>query len=349
MSQFTFSIFKSRFRIGELFSGAGGMTFGAHKAEYKDYSFDHVWANDRDADACKTLENNIPISNKVFCQDVNNLELENLQDIDGLAFGFPCNDFSVVGEKQGISGQYGGLYIWGVKVLELKKPLFFVAENVSGVKSSGGKKDFQIILSALRHAGYELFPHKYRFEEYGVPQARHRIVIVGFREDLGINDYRHPEPTHKGSFVTAGQALQDIPEDSPNNERTKQSPTVVERLKHIKPGENAFNADLPDYLKLRVNGAKISQIYRRLKPDAPSYTVTGSGGGGTHLYHWKENRALTNRERARLQTFPDEFKFFGGKESVRKQIGMAVPPRGAKIIFENVLRTLIEEKIRPTV
>jgi DNA (cytosine-5)-methyltransferase 1 len=90
---------------------------------------------------------------------------------------------------------------------------------------------------------------------------------------------------------------------------------------------------------LNVKGAKISQIYKRLDPTKPSYTVTGSGGGGTHVYHWDEPRALTNRERARLQTFPDDFIFHGSKESVRKQIGMAVPVDGAKIILEALLKT----------
>ena len=85
-------------------------------------------------------------------------------------------------------------------------------------------------------------------------------------------------------------------------------------------------------------------IYRRLHPDKPAYTVTGSGGGGTHVYHWNENRALTNRERARLQTFPDNFEFYGSKESVRKQIGMAVPVAGAKIILESVLKTFAGQK-----
>ena len=92
-------------------------------------------------------------------------------------------------------------------------------------------------------------------------------------------------------------------------------------------------------MKLNVTGAKISQIYKRLDPDKPAYTVTGSGGGGTHIYHWKENRALTNRERARLQTFRDDFIFEGSKENVRKQIGMAVPCKGAQIIFEAILKT----------
>ena len=112
-----------------------------------------------------------------------------------------------------------------------------------------------------------------------------------------------------------------------------------ERLEHILPGQNAFTANLPEHLQLHVRGAKISQIYKRLDPNKPAYTVTGSGGGGTHIYHWAEPRALTNRERARLQTFPDNYVFEGSKESVRKQIGMAVPCQGARIIFEAILRT----------
>ena len=114
---------------------------------------------------------------------------------------------------------------------------------------------------------------------------------------------------------------------------------MVERLMHIMPGQNAFTANLPEHLKLNVKGARISQIYKRLDPNRPSYTVTGSGGGGTHIYHYAEPRALTNRERARLQTFPDDYIFQGSKESVRKQIGMAVPCQGARIIFEAVLRS----------
>ena len=121
--------------------------------------------------------------------------------------------------------------------------------------------------------------------------------------------------------------------DALNNESTKQSPIVIERLNYIKPGENAFTANIPEHLQLNIKGAKISQIYKRLDPSKPAYTVTGSGGGGTHIYHWSEPRALTNRERARLQTFPDDYYFVGSKESVRKQIGMAVPCKGDKNYF----------------
>ena len=120
----------------------------------------------------------------------------------------------------------------------------------------------------------------------------------------------------------------------------KNSEIVTERLNYIKPGKNVFNSNLPPKLKLNIKGAKMSMIYKRLDPKKPAYTVTGSGGGGTHTYHWKYPRALTNRERARLQTFPDSHIFCGSKESQRKQLGMAVPVEGAKIILQSVLKCL---------
>lgn len=335
------------YRLGELFAGAGGMALGAHKAGMNGHRFAHVWANDMDKDACESLRRNLSVGRcEIHCGKVEELDFSKLPTIDGLAFGFPCNDFSVVGDRHGISGEYGGLYRWGIEALETFRPSFFVAENVSGLSSSGNNQDFEIILAALQKAGYDVWPHTYKFEEYGVPQARRRIIIVGFRKDLGIEDFVHPAPTHKDKPITCREALADLPDSVSNNELTKQSRMVIDRLTYIKPGENAFTAKLPPRLKLQMKSkATISQIYRRLKPDEPSYTVTGSGGGGTHLYHWKEPRALTNRERARLQTFPDSFIFYGGKESVRKQIGMAVPPAGAKVVFKAVLRALIKHNV----
>ncbi len=334
------------YKLGEIFVGAGGMALGAHQATIDDSGFSLTWANDINQDACNTLVANFPIDKEsVHCCPVEELEFKSLLPIDGLCFGFPCNDFSVVNERKGISGHYGGLYKWGVKALKDLQPVFFVAENVTGISSTNKNKDIQIILSSLESAGYDTFPHVYHFERFGVPQRRHRMIIVGFLKDLAIK-FQHPESNHE--LVTAVQALRDIPDDAVNNEKTRQSSTVIERLSHIKPGENAFTAVLPEHLKLKMaSKAYISQIYKRLDPDKPSYTVTGSGGGGTHIYHWQENRALTNRERARLQSFPDWFVFTGGKESVRKQIGMAVPPKGAEAVFRQVLETLLKYAIQP--
>lgn len=341
---------KTTFKLGELYSGPGGIGIAAKQAKIevngKIYSISHAWATDYDKDSCNTFRKNICPDNprSVICKDIRKLDFEKLKEIseiDGLAFGFPCNDFSVVGEQKGIDGVYGPLYSYGIKALRIFNPLFFLAENVGGLRNSNDGKAFKTILEEMVEAGYQITPHLYKFEQYGVPQARHRIIIVGIRNDLNIT-FKVPAPLSvNGSTVTCRYAIENppIPKDAPNNELTRHAKVVVERLKHIKPGENAFTADLPEHLSLNVNGAKISQIYKRLDPDKPAYTITGSGGGGTHVYHWSDPRALTNRERARLQTFPDDFIFEGSKESVRKQIGMAVPPKGVKVIFESILKS----------
>lgn len=338
----------TEFRLGELFCGPGGIAQGAADAsiENENYKIVHQWATDYDKDTCNTYRKNFCNGNPqtVICEDVRKLDFDRLKkigDIDALAFGFPCNDYSVVGEQKGMDGVYGPLYSYGVKALKMFKPKWFLAENVNGLRNANDGRDFEKILRELKDVGYKLYPNLYRFEEYGIPQARHRIIIIGIRNDIDLEFKIPSTEQYKDIDNTAKTALEvpPIPKDAANNELTNQSKTVVERLKYIKPGENAFTADIPKELQLNIKGAKISQIYKRLEADKPAYTVTGSGGGGTHIYHWEEPRALTNRERARLQTLPDDFIFVGTKESVRKQIGMAVPAKGAQIIFEAVLRT----------
>ncbi|XYX73999.1 Modification methylase BspRI [Clavibacter nebraskensis] len=338
-----------RFRMGELFCGPGGMALGAHlaAAEVPGIELEHAWANDYDRDTVDTYMRNIPGAgpDSVLHQDVRELDIESLTHIDGFAFGFPCNDFSRVGERKGMNGAFGPLYKYGVNVLDRHSPEWFVAENVGDLRSSNEGEAFRQIMNELEHAGdaggYRLTPHLYKFEQYGLPQRRHRILIVGVRRDIDI-DFRIPstEP-YAGIDNSAGYRLENPPigPEITHNELTRQKPHVVERLQHILPGQSAFTADLPEHLRLKVSGATLSQIYKRLERDKPSYTVTGSGGGGTHVYHYEEPRALTNRERARLQTFPDDFQFTGGRDSVRRQIGMAVPVEGAHVVFSALFKS----------
>lgn len=318
-----------------------------------------MWATDWDADTCRSYKTNVlkhtPEALSI-CEDVRSLDIDSLPAADGFLYGFPCNDFSTVGESKGLHGNYGGLFSYGVKYIERVNPLFFFAENVSGLSSANDGKAFKLILNALNNAGkygYTITANLYKFEEYGVPQARHRYILIGIRGDLGLT-FRVPKPC--GIQKSCREALEGIPADAANQEPTKMSRQVAERLSYIREGENVWQAEesgrLPERLRLNVKGARLSQIYRRLDPSKPSYTVTGSGGGGTHVYHWSENRALTNRERARLQTFPDDFVFCGSKESVRKQIGMAVPCDGAQAILEALLKTLAGtpyESVEPSV
>jgi DNA (cytosine-5)-methyltransferase 1 len=320
------------YRLGELFSGPGGIALGAKYARIQvngcTHAISHAWAVDYDKDTCETYRRNICPDNpkSVICRDIRKLDIERLGEIspiDALAFGFPCNDFSVVGEQKGINGIYGPLYAYGVKALNIFKPLWFLAENVSGLRNSNDGKAFEKILEELRNAGdgYEITPHLYKFEQYGVPQARHRIVIIGIRRDLG-KVFRVPstEP-YVHIDVSCRNAIENppIPPDAYNHEFTRQSEAVIQRLKYIKPGENAFTADIPEHLQLNVRGARISQIYRRLDPDQTClYNYRKRRRRYSCLSLVRKPRLNQSGKRARLQTFPDDFVFCGSKESVEK-------------------------------
>lgn len=334
----------TEFRLGELFCGPGGLAYGALHARSGDGSFGvtHAWANDYDFDTCQTYRRNIcpDAPESVYYGDVRELDIQALGEIDAFAYGFPCNSFSNVGEHQGIANEkFGQLYWYGVEVLRTYRPQWFIAENVSGIRSAGSG-DFQTILRDLRESGYKITPHLYKAEQYGIPQTRHRVIIVGIRDDLDV-EFKIPDPAMYAGDISAAAAFASIKPGSPNSEVRKLNEKVVRRLSYIMPGENVWDAEeagrLPDELKIRTK-TKISQIYRKLHPDKPAYTVTAAGGGGTFMYHW-ENRELTNRERAKLQTFPDEYEFVGKYSSVRKQIGMAVPCRLANIVTTAVLNS----------
>lgn len=363
------------FRKGELFCGPGGLALGAKNANIivdgEEYKIEHAWANDIDMASCNTFATNICNSNSsiiteveeeltqgksIICKDVREIDIDKLPPIDAFTFGFPCNDFSIVGEQKGFEGKYGPLYTYGVKVLETHNPKWFLAENVGGIQSANDGQAFKKILEDLSNAGkekfggYNIVPHLYKFQEYGVPQSRHRVIIVGIRKDLN-KQFKVPAPTtkEKKNYKTAKWAFEQgcynegcVTECLLNNEKTKHPSSTIARLEVIPPGENAWYEGIPEDLRLKVKGAKLSNIYKRVHPDLPAYTVTGSGGGGTHMYHYDEPRALTNRERARLQSFPDWYKFEGKKEEVRKQIGMAVPPLGVSIIIEAILKTFAD-------
>lgn len=333
----------TNFKLGELFCGPGGLACGAFSASSDDGQFAvrHAWATDYDRDSCSTYIKNLCTDNpdSVLCQDVRTLDINSLSDIDAFAYGFPCNSFSNVGEHKGLANEkFGKLYWYGVEMLRKFKPKWFIAENVSGLKSAGNN-DFQTILRDLKESSYNLTVHQYHAEDYGIPQRRHRIIIVGIRSDLDV-EFEVPDPSEFAHIDNSAEAaLRDIPLSAPNNQIRKMSDKIRERLSYIEPGQNIWQAEerIPSHLRIKTK-TKISQIYRKLHPKKPSYTITASGGGGTFGYHW-DNRELTNRERARLQTFPDDYEFIGNYSSVRKQIGMAVPCKLSQIIVTAILNS----------
>lgn len=397
-----------KFKLGELFCGPGGMAIAAKLTEpvhgpSGEFSIQHTWGVDFSEAAIETFRANLKGAEGI-CEDAREFIKSGLttkRKISALAFGFPCNSFSQVGKRKGITDdKFGKLYQTGIRVIEAYSPIWFIAENVSGIRNvtdengENAGEVFRTILQELADAGagYDVVAHLYKFEEYGVPQARHRYVIVGLRHDIAVKEnlkFFPPEPQYGEGrlhrFVTCRDALQDVPNTTSwGGRKTRQSETVVARLKFTPPGENAWKLDelvdkdkypdekLDEYLKhipwyetdiapkfpirnlhdrmetirarieeirLHCISARMSHIYRRLDPDRPAYTLTGSGGGGTHIYHYAEHRALTNEERAALQTFPKTFVFKGPPEEIRKQIGMAVPTAGAMQIFNAILNT----------
>ena len=339
-----------KYKLAELFCGPGGFAEGAKQTK----KFTHLWVNDIDQSALNTFSHNHPECETIQGDGLkifNNQKMSELKkrhgSIDGLIFGFPCNDFSMVGKKLGLSGDYGGLYKVACKVLKYFKPKFFVAENVTAISSKNLNSktyyNFKKIMVDLSNCGYAIYGNKIEFEKYGIPQTRHRLILFGVRKDQ-FNKIRFsfPKPTTLGKFVTCKQALKSLEKknDLLNHEFTNHNNEVIKRLKKTKQGQNVWDINgLPN-----VKSARMSHIYKKLDENKPAYTVTGSGGGGTHMYHYKFSRALTNRERATLQTFPLTYEFKGKKDEVRKQIGMAVPVKGAKAIMQSVIKALENKK-----
>ncbi|MDR0646057.1 MAG: DNA (cytosine-5-)-methyltransferase, partial [Elusimicrobiota bacterium] len=168
------------FKLGELFCGPGGLSFAATNADIgkKAYKIVHEWATDYDKDTCETYKHNIKSTkkNSVIHKDVRKLDFKKLSAIDALVFGFPCNDYSVVGEQKGMDGVYGPLYTYGIKAIKQFKPKWFLAENVGGLRNANEGNTLNLILREMQDAGYKIYPHLYKFDEYGVPQARQRII-----------------------------------------------------------------------------------------------------------------------------------------------------------------------------
>ena len=175
----------------------------------KRYSIKPVWANDYDEDACATYANNIRGGGHegVICLDVKNLEFATLPAIDGLSFGFPCNDFSAVGERKGTRGSFGPLYSYGVKALKHFRPKWVLAENVGGLHHANEGEDLKKILAEMCAAGYDVFPHLYRFEQYGVPQkqAPHPDRGLPERPEADVPNPRSNDPRAQDGEAGSGE------------------------------------------------------------------------------------------------------------------------------------------------
>ena len=326
-----------KLKVVSLYSGCGGMDLG-----FKQEGFEIVWANDIDEQACRTYTNYF--GPHIHCGSIADLKLTETPDCDLVVGGFPCQDFSMIWKRGGINTDRGNLYRYLVEMVDLKNPLMFVAENVKGLLSANGKKAIGQIIDDFQSTGkygYNVESHLINFGEYGTPQLRERVLIIGTRKDLKSR-FEIPRPTHDSSnYVSSRIALEGVDKVAHNNERQNLQPKTIEMLKLIPPGGNftSIPKDSPFYVK-----GMISHVYRRLHPDKPSTTIIAGGGGGTWGYHFDEPRSLTNRERARLFGYPDDFIFEGTIAQVRKQIGNSVPPVGIRPFAKRIKAFLTAHK-----
>jgi DNA (cytosine-5)-methyltransferase 1 len=247
--------------------------------------------------------------------------------------GPPCPPFSSLSASRLTEDERHGLWREYLRLVDCVLPQWAVIENVPGLLSSaeaiGGIRD------AFATLGYSVAYRILDAADFGVPQYRRRAVIIAKR---GGGAIPFPAPSHGSGRLphrTAAEALAPPTDGLTAAEIPALSALATERLSHIAAGESVWDAmpRLPPHLKIKGNGFP-SSIYRRLSPSEPSYTVTGSGGGGTLGYHFFENRPLSCREKARLQGFDDGHAFHGSEREIRAQIGNAVPPPLARAVAE---------------
>lgn len=323
----------------EIFAGCGGMALGLEEAGFNNQLLVEV-----DKHCCATLTANRPDWNVVH-DDITNVDFKKWrkQNISLVTGGFPCQAFSNAGMRKGFEDDRGDLFYQFLRCITEVKPVVFVGENVQGLVSHNNGKTLKHIINKLKEAGYIVGYKVLNAVDYGVPQKRKRLIILGLRKDM--KQYQKylsfPKPTTVDNHVTLKQALHKVP-DSPGQEFSAAKAKV---MKLVPPGECWVS--LPKRIQREYMGASIDSgggktgMARRMAWDEASLTLTTSPSQKqTERAHPDENRPFRTREYARIQTFPDDWEFSGSTNSIYKQIGNAVPVLLAKQIGESVMRVL---------
>lgn len=315
-------------KVASLFAGAGGLDLGFISAGHK-----VIWANDNYEDAVSTYRRNI--GNHIYLGDIKNVSCSEIPEHDILIGGFPCQGFSVANTQRHAKDTRNQLYLEFLRVLSIKKPRYFVAENVKGILSLEKGEVFKMIAADFSNTGYQVKHQVLNSANYGVPQKRERVIIIGVRNDLNIS-IDHPDPTHIDTkfypsklkpWVSVQKALENIPDPDGNH--------------------SLLNHTYSKF-KLKFNGYIGN---RRIEPTKPAPTVTARGdskGGVVVLHHPNNKRRMSARELAVIQSFPSDFEFIGTNSSVYRQIGNAVPPLMAFHIAKQFPRERIKTEYEDT-
>lgn len=364
---------KDKLKIVDLFAGVGGISTGFKKA-----GFDVIAANEYKPDIANTYIKNHP-GTKMIVSDITKIKSSDLvekgEEVDVIVGGPPCQGFSMAGRRIRNDGAFlndprNELFKEFHRIVKDIKPKVFVMENVAAILNMHGGSVKDEIIRLFKQIGYDTDVKVLLAAEYGVPQLRKRAVFIGNR--LGIDPKEFfPKKTHGPDagrpYVSIAESIMDLPKVNAgsgefetdyaqgsnlsdyqkerrgkakkvyNHQATKHDPRIIELLKTIKPGQGRIH--IPKELQTK---SVHSGAFGRLEQNKPAYTITTrfdtpSVGRVTHPI---SHRALTPREAARIQSFDDDFVFYGNKSSVGIQIGNAVPPLLAKAIATRISQIL---------
>lgn len=353
----------SKYNVVDLFSGVGGLSYGFSKMP----EFNILAANEIEKDISIAYTLNHPNVVMLNC-DINQLTEEKFQEIlkgkkvDLIVGGPPCQSYSTLGKRK--MDERANLFMQYKRILTILTPKAFVFENVSGILSMDKGRLFERIKTEFESLGYQL---KYKLldaVDYGVPQHRERVILVGFK---GENKFEYPMPTHgEGlkAYITLEEAIGDLPaiksgqtnntfDSSISNDFLnfvrKADETMTEHsapnngehliriMKALKDGQS--KDDLPEDIRPKSG---YGNTYAKLWWKKPSTTITRNFAcpSSSRCIHPRDSRAMSIREGARLQSFPDDYKFYGSDGMKRLEIGNAVPPLLSKVIAEQMLKAL---------
>jgi len=302
-------------RVISLFSGAGGLDLGFLRAGH-----DIVWANDFDPDCVQTYSRNI--GSHIELGDISKFKATRVPDCDMIIGGFPCQGFSCANLKRSPKDERNSLYLHFLRFLRVKKPKYFLAENVRGLLSLSGGRVMDRILKDFSSAGYHVEYKLVNFADFGVPQMRYRVFIIGKIKSLPNSAWpsfplaTHAKPSsrmkNQKPWVTIGDALKKVPE----------------------PTDSSHNLYNHVFSRYKITNRNFTG-HRWTDPNKPSPTILARGnakGGVCALQHPRNHRRLSVRESAIIQGFPHKFIFGGSLNSMYRQVGNAVPPLFAEKI-----------------
>lgn len=316
-----------KLKVASLFCGCGGTDVGLKGGFkfldkfYEENAVEIVYANDIDDNACNIFETNFNL--KPDNRDIRLIESEELPDFDILTGGFPCQSFSIIAQnpkRLGIKDEKGKLFFEMCRVLKERQPKCFIAENVKGILSANKKSAFPLIIKEFEDSGYDVFYKLLNSADFGVPQKRERVIIIGFRKDLNI-DYEFPKEVIalEEDYIPLSRVLEkEVPEKYTFSERAVQG--MLKRRESMNKGR-AQDISKP----CNTVGAHLAKV--SLNSTDPV------------LFENSKYRRFTPREVARIQSFPEQFILEGSEASQYRALGNAISP----VLLWHVAREVIKK------